>query len=127
MKTRPLILLVDDDVTLLRTIGAQIGLEGFDTVLSSTATSAIEVLKGQSVDLVIIDLFMPDRDGIETITDIRTHWPDLPIIAISGGWRTIGADTVLEMALAIGAQSALAKPFDRATLMAAIKAALRRA
>lgn len=126
MTIRPLILVVDDDVTLLRTMGAQIGLEGFDTVLSSTATMAIEILLSQSIDLVVIDLFMPDRDGIETITDIRTQWPDLPIIAISGGWRTIGADTILEMALAIGAQSALVKPFDRATLIAAIKAALLR-
>ena len=124
MKTRPLILLVDDDVTLLQTIGTQIRLAGFDTVLSSSAVTAIQVLKDQPIDLVIMDLFMPDRDGIETITDIRMDWPDLPIIAMSGGWRTIGADTVLDMALAIGAQSALAKPFDRATLVAAIEAAL---
>ncbi len=124
MKTRPLILVVDDDVTLLQTIGAQIRLAGFDTVLSSSAITAIQVLKDQPIDLVIMDLFMPDRDGIETITDIRMDWPDLPIIAMSGGWRTIGADTVLDMALAIGAQSALAKPFDRATLVAAIEAAL---
>ena len=124
MKTRPLILLVDDDVTLLQTIGTQIRLAGFDTVLSSSAVTAIQILKDQPIDLVIMDLFMPDRDGIETITDIRMDWPDLPIIAMSGGWRTIGADTVLDMALAIGAQSALAKPFDRATLVAAIEAAL---
>jgi CheY-like chemotaxis protein len=124
MKTRPLILLVDDDVTLLQTIGTQIRLAGFDTVLSSSAVTAIQVLKDQPIDLVIMDLFMPDRDGIETITDIRMDWPDLPIIAMSGGWRTIGADTVLDMALAIGVQSALAKPFDRATLVAAIEAAL---
>lgn len=124
MKNRPLILVVDDDVTLLQTIGAQIRLAGFDTVLSSSAITAIQVLKDQPIDLVIMDLFMPDRDGIETITDIRMDWPDLPIIAMSGGWRTIGADTVLDMALAIGAQSALAKPFDRATLVAAIEAAL---
>ncbi|MCG9917308.1 MAG: response regulator [Phenylobacterium sp.] len=124
MKTRPLILLVDDDVTLLQTIGTQVRLAGFDAVLSSSAVTAIQVLKDQPIDLVIMDLFMPDRDGIETITDIRMDWPDLPIIAMSGGWRTIGADTVLDMALAIGAQSALAKPFDRATLVAAIEAAL---
>lgn len=124
MKTRPLILLVDDDVTLLQTIGTQIRLAGFDTVLSSSAVTAIQVLKDQPIDLVVMDLFMPDRDGIETITDIRMDWPDLPIIAMSGGWRTIGADTVLDMALAIGAQSALAKPFDRATLVAAIEATL---
>ncbi len=124
MADQPLILLIDDDVTLLRTMGAQIRLEGFDTVLSSTATEAIEILNNQAIDLVVMDLFMPDRDGIETITEIQTHWPDLPIIAISGGWRTIGADNILEMALAIGARSALAKPFDRATLIAAIRAAL---
>jgi CheY-like chemotaxis protein len=121
MTIRPLILLVDDDVTLLQIFSGQLHLEGFEAVLAETAAQAIEFLQALTIDLVIVDIFMPDRDGMETIGEIRARWPHLPIIAMSGGWRTISPDTILETAKALGAQEALAKPFDRQTLAAAIR------
>lgn len=124
MTTRPLLLLVDDDVTLLQVFASQLNLEGFDTVLAETAAQAIEFLNSLEVMLVIIDIFMPDQDGMETIGQIRARWPQMPIIAMSGGWRTISPDTILETAMALGAQAALAKPFDRETLVAAVRQVL---
>lgn len=121
MTTRPLILLVDDDVTLLQVISTHLHLEGFEAIASQTAAQAMTYLQELPVSLVIVDIFMPDQDGMETIGQIRTHWPDLPIIAMSGGWRTISPDTILETAKALGAQDALAKPFDRQTLVEAIR------
>lgn len=126
MTTRPLLLLVDDDVTLLQIISTQLDLAGFDTVLSETAAQAIEFLKDLPVALVLIDIFMPDQDGMETISQIRARWPQMPIIAMSGGWRTISPETIMETAKALGAQAALAKPFDRATLLAAVRGVLNR-
>lgn len=124
MTIRPLILLVDDDVTLLQIISGHLHLEGFEVALAQTAAQAIESLQELTVSLVIVDIFMPDQDGMETIGEIRARWPHLPIIAMSGGWRTISPDTILETAKALGAQDALAKPFDRETLLAAIGRAL---
>jgi CheY-like chemotaxis protein len=121
MTIRPLILLVDDDVTLLQVISGHLHLEGFETFLTQTAAQAIESLQELTVSLVVVDIFMPDQDGMETIGEIRARWPHLPIIAMSGGWRTISPDTILETAKALGAQEALAKPFDRQTLAAAIR------
>lgn len=121
MNTRPLLLLVDDDVTLLQAISGLLELEGFDTVLSQTAAQAIEFLNDLPVSGVIIDIFMPDRDGMETIGEIRARWPNLPIIAMSGGWRTISPEVILETARALGAQEALTKPFDRQTLVEAVR------
>lgn len=121
MNTRPLLLLVDDDVTLLQAISGLLELEGFDTVLSQTAAKAIEFLNDLPVSGVIIDIFMPDRDGMETIGEIRARWPNLPIIAMSGGWRTISPEVILETARALGAQEALTKPFDRQTLVEAVR------
>ncbi len=121
MTIRPLILLVDDDVSLLQIISGHLHLEGFETVLTQTAAQAIESLQELPVSLVVVDIFMPDQDGMETIGEIRARWPLLPIIAMSGGWRTISPDTILETAKALGAQDALAKPFDRQTLAAAIR------
>jgi CheY-like chemotaxis protein len=121
MIIRPLLLLVDDDVTLLQAISGLLELEGFDTVLSQTAAQAIEFLNDLPVSGVIIDIFMPDRDGMETIGEIRARWPNLPIIAMSGGWRTISPETILETARALGAQEALTKPFDRQALVEAVR------
>ncbi|MDP3491161.1 MAG: response regulator [Phenylobacterium sp.] len=124
MTFRPLILLVDDDVTLLQILSSHLHLEGFETTLSQTAAQAIEFLQELPVSLVVVDIFMPDQDGMETIGEIRARWPQMPIVAMSGGWRTIGPDTILETAKALGAQAALAKPFDRATLVEAVRRAL---
>ena len=121
MIIRPLLLLVDDDVTLLQAISGLLALEGIDTVLSQTAAQAIEFLNDLPVSGVIIDIFMPDRDGMETIGEIRARWPNLPIIAMSGGWRTISPETILETARALGAQEALTKPFDRQALVEAVR------
>jgi len=121
MTDRPLLLLVDDDVTLLRVTSAILEVEGFDTILSDTAARAIEFLQHLPVAAVIVDIFMPDQDGMETIGQIRGLWPDLPIIAMSGGWRTISPETILETARALGAQEALTKPFDRQALVEAVR------
>ncbi|MDO8411970.1 MAG: response regulator [Phenylobacterium sp.] len=124
MTDRPLLLLVDDDVTLLRATSAILEVEGFDTILSDTATRAIEFLQHLPVAAVIVDIFMPDQDGMETIGQIHGRWPNLPIIAMSGGWRTISPETILDTAQALGAQGALSKPFDRQTLLAAVRGVL---
>ncbi|WP_305289030.1 response regulator [Phenylobacterium sp.] len=116
--------MVDDDVTLLRATAAILELEGFETILSDTAARAIEFLQHLPVAAVIVDIFMPDQDGMETIGQIRGRWPDLPIIAMSGGWRTISPDTILETAQALGAQAALTKPFDRQALVATVRGVL---
>jgi CheY-like chemotaxis protein len=69
-------------------------------------------------------MFMPERDGIEIIQEIRRLQPDLPIVAMSGGWRTMKSAQTLEVARALGADAVLSKPFDRESLLAALNAAL---
>lgn len=124
MDHRPLVLLVDDDVTLLQAIAQILGAEGFEVVLADQPNLATEFLNNLSVDLAIIDIFMPERDGVEVIRDMKARWPALPIIAMSGGWRSINPDTVLEMARALGAEAGLIKPFDRAGLVALVRQVL---
>lgn len=126
MEDRATILLVDDDVTLLQATSALLELSGFHTVISDTAPRAIEFLEHLQITAVVIDMFMPDQDGVETIRVIRERWPDLPIVAMSGGWRTIKAEQALELADALGAGAVLSKPFDRETLLAALDQAMGR-
>lgn len=126
MSHRPVILLVDDDVTLLQAIAQILGAESFEVVLADQPNLATQFLNNLNVDLAIVDIFMPERDGVELIRDIKARRPDLPIIAMSGGWRSINPDTVLEMARALGAEAGLIKPFDRATLTATVAEVLGR-
>ena len=84
------------------------GRDGFDQVLRN------------KVDLVITDILMPNQEGIETIQQIKSLEPDLPIIAMSGVRRE-GPFSVLDDALMIGADFALEKPFDVSTLLDAVE------
>ncbi|MBC7169221.1 response regulator [Phenylobacterium sp.] len=118
--------MVDDDVTLLQAIAQILGAESFEVVLADQPNLATQFLNNLNVDLAIVDIFMPERDGVELIRDIKARRPDLPIIAMSGGWRSINPDTVLEMARALGAEAGLIKPFDRATLTATVAEVLGR-
>ncbi|MDX5393341.1 MAG: response regulator [Caulobacteraceae bacterium] len=120
MINRPTLLLVDDDVTLLHATAQLLDLSGFDAILSDTSIEALTLLADTSVSGVLIDIFMPDRDGVETISEMRSRWPDLPIIAMSGGWRAIKAEQALAMAEGLGANAILSKPFDRQALLAAL-------
>jgi two-component system response regulator (stage 0 sporulation protein F) len=80
----------------------------------------------QPVDLVLCDLFMPDKDGIETIRELRRHDPAVKIVAMSGG-SFDGRMNLLGVARALGADGVLGKPFDHETLCTTVEEALAEA
>lgn len=65
-----------------------------------------------SPDLAFVELLNPEKEGIETIMALRTRWPDLPIVAMCQGLRGVPASLLLDFALALGADAALAKPLS---------------
>jgi DNA-binding response OmpR family regulator len=71
----------------------------------------------EAAELVVTDIIMPNREGIETIVELRKASPTVKVIAISGGYR-IGPDDFLQLARHVGADGALAKPFRLAELVA---------
>jgi CheY-like chemotaxis protein len=74
-------------------------------------------------DLMITDMLMPEMDGVETIMAIRREYPEVKIIAMSGGGRHVGIET-LECARALGAHATLEKPFEFSTLLAHVQGLL---
>jgi len=87
--------------------------------ICKTAQSMEEVLTSNDIvglDLVIIVIFMPGIGGIGGIQHIRKNWPDIKIIAISGGWGSSESNDALSAAEKIGADATLKKPFDMAVL-----------
>jgi DNA-binding NtrC family response regulator len=117
------ILVVDDETGVrvaLERILSQSGHEIFLAADGKDATRQNHVLP---VDLVIIDLFMPDQDGLETITAFRRDFPEVAIIAISGGYDSSGA--MLSIARELGASRILEKPFDYETLVRSVDEVLQ--
>lgn len=110
------ILLIDDDEGIRTTIEQRLSAAGYELDLAENGVEGLQAVKANTPDLVICDILMPEKEGIETIMDIRNMHPALPIVAISGGGKYIPAgsaflDEVLESAKILGADYILRKPF----------------
>jgi DNA-binding response OmpR family regulator len=114
------ILIIDDDDQILPMLAHAMELAGFAAVTALDGREGQRLLEKQRFDLVITDLIMPEREGMETITYIKKNFPSIKIIAISGGGR-IGPETYLPAALELGADRAFAKPFPVDELITAVR------
>jgi len=118
------ILIIDDDVqirTLLKEILQQ---EGYEVVDAPDGLEGVRLYRENPADLVITDIIMPEKEGLEIIRELRTDFPEVKIMAISGGGR-IGPEPYLQIAERLGAQSILTKPIGRDELIGAVREALK--
>ncbi len=114
------ILVIDDDLQVSEMLQITLESAGYEVQVASDGAIGFEMFRKNPADLIITDLIMPEKEGIETISDIMKEFPDAKIIAISGGGRG-AADVYLEMARIIGAQYVFEKPVPSDELLAAIK------
>ncbi len=105
------ILLIDDDAMLREMLHVALGKVGHRVTLAAEGNAGLAALKTNAFDLVITDLIMPGKEGIETIIELHHVAPQLKIIAISGGGQG-KAINYLAMAGRLGANRTLAKPFS---------------
>jgi CheY-like chemotaxis protein len=104
------ILVVDDD-PILRAIACEmLQSNGFVADQAEDGAVALEWLKTNVADLVVMDMLMPNKEGIETILELKQAWPRVRIIAISGGAGVLKADELLRMAQRLGADAVMTKP-----------------
>jgi YesN/AraC family two-component response regulator len=120
MKKR--LLLVDDDPWILQGLRRLLLplQQEWDLAFAANGQEALDLLAHTPVDIVITDIMMPVKEGLETIRAIRRDFPLVKIIAMSGG-GSLGTLQYLEIAKALGAACIVQKPFSRATLLAAIQ------
>jgi CheY-like chemotaxis protein len=121
------ILVIDDQASVLATVRTILEFLGHEAITATRADDGIAMLKAEAFDLLMLDIFMPEMDGIEAINVVRRHRPSLPIIVMSGSTfvsSTGPAPDFLSMATKLGAVRALRKPFKRAELTDAIDACL---
>lgn len=115
------IMVVEDDAPVRHLITAALSAENYSVILAETASEAVQHAATKNPDIILLDLGLPDRDGIEVISKIRL-WTETPIIVISAR----DEDTDKIEALDAGADDYLTKPFSVAELLARIRSTQRR-
>jgi DNA-binding response OmpR family regulator len=120
------ILLVDDDAMVRASLIFALEDAGHVVVSAGNGDEGLAALDREPFDLVILDILMPEREGIETIREIRKTWTAIPVLAISGGDKT-GWSDFLRMASALGATDTMAKPFTAHDLVSRVERLLGQA
>ena len=115
-----LILVIDDEKDILQLITTMLTAEGYEVVAAEDGQRGLELLQDfDDIEVVITDLIMPNKEGIETIMDLHKIRPELKVLAMSGGGRG-GISSYLSTAKNIGAAATLAKPFRKQELLDAV-------
>lgn len=118
---QPVVLVIDDEIQIRRFLRAGFELENFSVLEAETAEAGLRIATLRAVDLVVVDLALPDRDGSTIVERIRS-WSTVPIIVLSV--RSSEEEKV--KLLELGADDYVVKPFGMAELLARARAALRR-
>jgi two-component system KDP operon response regulator KdpE len=119
--TRPLVLICDDESQILRGLRVILRDAGYGTLPASTGEEALDAAAAQHPDAAIIDLVLPDIDGVQVCAGLR-EWSQMPIIVLSA----VGDEDAKVRALAAGADDYVTKPFGPRELIARLEAVLRR-
>jgi CheY-like chemotaxis protein len=117
------ILVVDDEPGIRELLSLMLEAAGHTVTVAEDGIQAPKILESQPIDVVITDLLMPERDGLEFITEVRKKYPKVKIIAMSGGGH-IARDSYLRIAKNFGAHVLLEKPFSQSGVLGAVDAVL---
>ena len=120
------ILVVDDEPAILAAVRVVLEAAGFEVSDAPDGLAALRLCRTQSVDLVLCDVFMPNQDGLETISALRQQNPSVKIVAMSGG-GSVWTSGLLATAQQLGASAVLHKPFSGKQLLAVIRQVLKSA
>lgn len=116
---RKLVCVIDDDPRIREAVCDVLGRAGFATVQAGDGEAGLEVVAREHPDVVVTDIIMPNREGIETIQMLKEKFPAVRVLAISGSYSP-GSVDFLEMAQCLGADDCLAKPFKPAELVSRV-------
>jgi len=117
------ILIIDDDNQMREMLRQMMDRAGYETSEAPNGKVGMQIMHSADVDLVITDLYMPEKEGLETVTELRRDFPQVKIIAISGGYRS-GFGSHLPIAKELGADRIFKKPFGRDEILDAVRSLL---
>jgi DNA-binding NtrC family response regulator len=119
----PRILVVEDEASLADVLRRVLERSGHEVRVAATGLEGARQYREQAADLALIDIHMPEMDGLELLVQFRTIAPTMPVIVMSGGTQTRGLDLLADARL-LGAFATLAKPFSIDELLGAVGRAL---
>lgn len=119
---RARILVVDDDSAVKNLIRKILESDGYDCEMAGDADEAMDRLKQKNIDLVLSDVAMPGKSGVQLLTEIKSIYPDIPILMISGN----STQATAEAALSLGAYDFLLKPFQKNQVLISVANGIRR-
>ena len=114
---KPVALAVDDDPIMREILHELLTQHGYDCASAEDGDVALWSLRTRPADLVVLDMIMPNREGIETLRDIKLRWPGTRVIMISGGTQAMAAGPLLAMAKGLGADAVMLKPLQGAAFL----------
>jgi len=120
----PSVLVVDDQDQVRQLVRETLEEAGYEVDEARDGKAGIERYRAKSPDLVIMDILMPEQDGLEAILTIRREFPNSRVIAMTGASDTIGVLNFLDVAKMFGARRTLQKPFELKALLDAVAAEL---
>lgn len=112
--------IIDDDPLLLEHLATMVTGLGHEVITATDVDTGLKRIESQDSDAIVVDILMPDRDGLTLIMEVRKTRSATRIVAISGGGR-LGAGALLSMAKGLGADTCLAKPFSTSDLATALE------
>ena len=116
------VVVIDDEQSIVEGFCAILRMHGFEADGFTSPRAALRHLQDRAADMVVIDMLMPEIDGIEVIASIRRHHPATRVVAMSGGGRWVSSGDCLSMAEGLGAHRTLEKPVQAATLVETLRA-----
>lgn len=114
------ILVIDDEPTIRFLLEKMLQREGYAVITAADGDEGMKLFQESRFDLVITDIIMPEKEGIEIIMEIKRTHPDIPVIAISGGGFN-APGSYLNIARAAGAAAVLEKPLEKETLLSCVQ------
>ena len=114
------ILIIDDETNILLMLKKMLERAGYEIDLASNGEEGLRLFRSAPSDLVITDIIMREKEGLETIREMRKMQPNMKIIAMSGGGK-ISADNYLETAKIFGASRIIEKPFTQQAMVSIVK------
>jgi CheY-like chemotaxis protein len=115
------ILVIDDDAVILDVLSEMLTDAGYEVVAASNGNEGVRLYRERPFDLVVTDMIMPEKDGLEVVMELRRDFPDVKVLTLSGGGDYGYGYSSLEAARALGAAATLRKPFEESQLLAAVR------
>ncbi len=123
MLTDKMVLVVDDEPAIRAFATEALSAAGFLTSVAGDGDEAIRSLEVVPFDLAVVDILMPEKEGVETIIEIKRRWPDCKVIAMAGEGRVSAAD-YLRLATYFGADATMTKPLSNAAMVETVRGML---